>query len=83
MGGGSRAEGTQAEGCGAQSAPIAVIAVIAGIARDRNAKAKPYRGSTRMNADQEIGLGMGWDEGIAVIAGIARDRKSKGKTYRG
>jgi len=31
-----------------------------------------------MNADQEIGLGMGWDEGIAVIAGIAgiaRDRK--------
>jgi len=39
-----------------------------------------------MNADQEIGLGMGWDEGIAVIAGIAgiaRDRKGKGKTYRG
>jgi hypothetical protein len=26
------------------------------------AKAKPCRRSTRMNADQEIGLGMGWDE---------------------
>jgi hypothetical protein len=36
--------------------------VIADIARERNGKGKTYRGSTRMNADQEIGLGMGWDE---------------------
>jgi len=39
-----------------------VIAGIADIARDRKDKGKTYRGSTRMNADQEIGLGMGWDE---------------------
>src|SRR6478672_2876238 len=39
-------------GVGARkSAPIAGIAVIA---RDREAKQKPYRGSTRINADQEI-----------------------------
>ena len=29
--------------------------VIADIARDRKGKGKTYRGSTRMNADQEIG----------------------------
>jgi hypothetical protein len=37
-GGGVRAEGTQAEGRGTQSAPIAGIAVIADIAHDRKGK---------------------------------------------
>jgi len=45
--------------------------VVANIARDR--KGKTYRGSTRINADQEIG----WAARIAVVANIARDRKPK------
>ena len=39
---------------------IAGIAVIADIARDRKSKGKAYRGSTRINADQEsAGMGLG------------------------
>jgi hypothetical protein len=54
MGGGARAEGTQAAGRGVQSAPIA------GIARDRKTRSSPLMNTD--NTDQEIGLGMVCDE---------------------